>query len=222
MALKFIIFLLFQKNEYYLRQHMKLSSSILASFLFCSMTGVVVAQEREPELVRTVSINYQGDTIPYIILKELQVRPMPTFESRRFAQKYWRLVRRVKKTHPYALIAADLMEEYNTKYKLAGASASEKRKYLRLMEKELFDTYGDELKKMSISDGRILIKLIDRETKNTSYELIKDLKGGTSAFFWQGVAKLFGNDLKSDFDPDSNFEDEYIEQILLFMKYKMI
>lgn len=167
-------------------------------------------------------ITPQGDTIPHIILQELEVKPMPTFESRRFARRYWRLVGRVKKTYPYAVAAAQLMEEYSAKYELSNVKESEKRKYLKMMEKELLEKYGDELRKMSISDGRILIKLIDRETNSTSYTLIKELRGGTSAFFWQGVARLFGNDLKSEFNPAENFEDEYIDQILLFLKYNMI
>ncbi|MFV0521126.1 MAG: DUF4294 domain-containing protein [Mangrovibacterium sp.] len=184
------------------------------------MTNRLSAQENCH--VKTTTTVIHGDTIPQFILDELKVNPMPNFESRRFARRYWRLVGRVKKTYPYAVIAAKLMDEYNEKYELAGADKSERRKYLKQMEKELFNTYGSALRKMSISDGRVLIKLIDRETNSTSYALIKDLKGGTSAFFWQGIAKLFGNDLKSQYNPEENFEDEHIEQILLFLKYKMI
>ncbi|MFV0365234.1 MAG: DUF4294 domain-containing protein [Mangrovibacterium sp.] len=178
------------------------------------------AQNSTP--ITTIGMTYDGDTIPQFILKELQVNPVPTFESRRFARKYWRLVHRVKKTYPYAQKAAELMANYSEVYELSKVRDSERRKYVKMMETELIETYGDELRKMSISDGRILIKLIDRETQNTSYELIKELRGGTSAFFWQGIARIFGNNLKSEFNPDDNFEDEHIDQILLFMKYDMI
>ena len=73
---------------------------------------------------------------------------------------------------------------------------------------------------MTISEGRILIKLIDRETEHTSYELIKDLKGGLSAFFWQGIAKIFGNNLKDEYDPAT--EDRMIEEIIIFIEAGMI
>lgn len=194
--------------------------SILSFSILCLVNHETSAQDSS--IARTVAIIHQGDTIPQFILKELLVNPMPTFESRRFARQYWRLVVRVKKTHPYALKASELMMQYNNKYALSTAKESEKRKYLKMLENELIEKYGAELRKMSISDGRILIKLIDRELNATSYELIKELRGGTSAFLWQGVARLFGNDLKSEFDPDENFEDEHIEQILLFLKYDMI
>ncbi|MFV0553658.1 MAG: DUF4294 domain-containing protein [Mangrovibacterium sp.] len=196
----------------------------LSIFFLCALSQIIPQrlQAQEKDSVRTIAINYKGDTIPQFILHELQVNPMPTFESRRFARKYWRLVSRVKKTYPYAKLAAELMEEYSQKYDLSQVKDSERKKYIKQMEKELMNTYGDELRRMSISDGRILIKLIDRETQSTSYELIKELRGGTSAFFWQGVAKIFGNDLKSEFDPDENFEDEHIDQILLFLRYNMI
>ncbi len=166
--------------------------------------------------------NYEGDTIPHVQLSEIKVQPRPTFESRRLERKYRRLIIRVKKTYPYAIMAAETIEKFEQDFLLSDASERERKKHLKELEKELFAKYGEALKKMSISDGRILIKLIDRETQNTSYELIKDLKGGTSAFFWQGIAKLFGNDLKNEFNPDDVTEDEMIEQILLYMKYGII
>ena len=86
---------------------------------------------------------------------------------------------------------------------------------LKQAEAALFREYGPQLKKLSIQEGRILIKLIDRQTGTTSYELIQDLKGGLAAFFWQGVARVFGNNLKSEYDPE--VEDRMIEEIIYYI-----
>jgi hypothetical protein len=92
------------------------------------------------------------------------------------------------------------MEQYRKIYP-PDTKRRDKKAYIKMIEKELFRKYGPELKKLSISDGRVLIKLIDRETDYTSYELIDELKGSVSAFFWQGVARVFGNNLKTPYDP---------------------
>ncbi|RKD92765.1 DUF4294 domain-containing protein [Mangrovibacterium diazotrophicum] len=160
-----------------------------------------------------------GDTIPHIELKTIPVFPRTKFKSKRLERKYWRLAMKVKKVYPYARVAAELMAEYDAKYR-ASDNKKERKEYLKEAEAELFDRYGDELKKLSISEGRILIKLIDRETQHTSYELIKDLKGGVSAFFWQGIARLFGNNLKEEYDPDE--EDKMIEEIIYYIEAGVI
>lgn len=163
------------------------------------------------------SLNYlegieaDGDTLPHREIEEVAVFPRLVFKSPRYERRYYRLERKVKKVYPYAQKAAELIEKYESSY-LGAASDKERKKYVKQVEKELFAEYGDELKKLSISEGRILIKLIDRETGHTSYELIKDLKGGLVAFFWQGVARIFGNDLKDQYDPV--IEDILIEQII--------
>lgn len=94
-------------------------------------------------------------------------------------------------------------------------SEREREKYLKVKEKELFAKFEQPLRHLTISQGRILIKLIDRETGNTSYELIKSLKGRFSAFVWQGVARLFGSNLKSEYD--SIGKDIEIENIVLLI-----
>jgi len=164
-------------------------------------------------------VKENGDTIPHIELKTIPVFPRRHFKSKRLERKYWRLAMKVKKVYPYAQAAAELMAEYDAKYR-ASKDKKERKKYLKEVEEELFDRYGDELKKLSISEGRILIKLIDRETQHTSYELIKDLKGGVSAFFWQGIARLFGNNLKDEYDPVE--EDRMIEEIIYYIEAGVI
>ena len=176
-------------------------------------------QEIKPRYLPAVTVGQ--DTLPHVDLQPVPVFPRKHFKSKHMEQKYWRLVMRVKKTYPYAKIAAQLMNEYEIKFRESG-NPKLRRKYLKDAEKELFDKYGPQLKKLSISEGRILIRLIDRETKNTSYTLIKDLKGGVSAFFWQGVARLFGNNLKDEYDPESEDEDRQIEEIIQYIDAGLI
>ncbi|MGE4586519.1 MAG: DUF4294 domain-containing protein [Mangrovibacterium sp.] len=157
----------------------------------------------------------QGDSLPHVMIRPVFVMPRRHFDSRRDLRKYWRLAAKVRKVYPYAQKAAELLGKYNAFY-LAEKDPKKRRKYVKQIEAELFEEYGPQLKKLSLSEGRILIKLIDRETQETSYELIRDLKGGLAAFFWQGVARLFGHDLKDEYDPVS--EDRMIEEIIFFIE----
>lgn len=158
-----------------------------------------------------MGVEENGDTLPHRNLDPIYVFPKLVFHSHREERRYYRLEQKVKKVYPYSVAASKLLEKYNDEY-LAAKTERERRKYIKQVEKELFAEYGPQLKKLSISEGRILIKLIDRQTGHTSYELIKDIKGGLAAFFWQGVARIFGNDLKDEYDPF--IEDYYIEQIV--------
>lgn len=153
-----------------------------------------------------------GDTLPHKNLQVIPVFPKPVFKSKRYERRYYRLERRVKKVYPYAVKAGELLKKYELDYLVADASKGKRRRYVKQVEKELFEKYGPQLKKLSISEGRILIKLIDRQTGNNSYALIKDLKGGFTALFWQGIARLFGSNLKDEYDPV--LEDLLIEKII--------
>lgn len=160
-----------------------------------------------------------GEVIPHIDLNEISVFPKKDFKNKREERQYTRLMEKVKKVYPYAKVAAKLLREYDVKYCMTDDPKLQ-RKYVKQAEDDLFGEYGPELKKLTISEGRILIKLIDRETEHTSYELIKDLKGGLSAFFWQGIARIFGNDLKAEYDP--LYEDRNIEEIIFYIDAGLI
>ena len=88
---------------------------------------------------------------------------------------------------------------------------------MKELEKQLLDEYKDDLKRVTITEGRLLIKLIDRETQRTSYSLIKDFRGGVPAFFWQGLARLFGGDLKAEYDPYG--EDRMLEDVVKLIEF---
>jgi hypothetical protein len=161
----------------------------------------------------------ETDTLPHMNIPQVNVYPKAKFKSKRDEQQYWKLVWRVKKVYPYAKEAARLYSKYQAEVP-PEAKRRERREYVKKAEDELMALYGPKLKQMSITDGRILIKLIDRETNATSYDLITNVKGGVPAVFWQGVARIFGNNLKSQYDPHG--EDRQIEMIIHFIEMGLI
>ena len=162
-----------------------------------------------------VGVRIDNDTLPHIDLPQVNIFPKARFKSKQDEQQYWRLVWKVKKVYPYVKEAALLYQKYQQDVP-ASAKRRDRRVYIKKAEDELMALYGPKLKKLSVSEGRILIKLIDRETHSTSYDLIDQLKGGVPAVFWQGVARLFGNNLKSQYDPYG--EDRQIEQIVIYIE----
>jgi len=152
-----------------------------------------------------------NDTMPVCYLQEVWIVDNRVYHSKAEEQKNKKLVRDVKKAYPYAQLAGQKLKQYELL--LSGVKTDvEKKRLMKKVEKELKDEYSDELKKLTITQGRILLKLIDRETGNTSYELVKEMRGTFSAFFWQSLAKLFGSDLKSEYDPEK--DDKKIEEIV--------
>jgi hypothetical protein len=156
-----------------------------------------------------------GDTIIHKNIQEIWVMPEREFETRRERRRYNRLVSKVKKVLPYAKLAGEMLQQYEPIYNEL-ESEREKKKLMKDLEQQLLDQYKDEMKRMTISEGRILLKLIDREAERTSYTLIKEFRGGFSAFFWQGIARLFGSDLKSEYDPEG--EDRVLEEIVTLVE----
>ncbi len=156
---------------------------------------------------------FANDTVFTRHLPEITVVPhiRTEFENRRQRRRYGRLLYDVKKTLPYAKMAGKMMVEVNDSLQHL-SNKKEQNDYLKTVEKDLFAEYEPVLRKMSIRQGRILIKLIDRECQITSYEVVKLYRGGFSAFFWQGIARIFGSDLKSTYDPSG--DDALIEEVV--------
>ncbi|MBS0011295.1 MAG: DUF4294 domain-containing protein [Bacteroidales bacterium] len=157
------------------------------------------------------NVTRDGETLPEIEIDEVTVTMRVGLKERFQWWRYQRLVYNVKKVYPYSLVVREKFTEINdTLEKLDGDKS--RRQFLRDFETNLFGEYEDDIKHMTISQGKILIKLIDRETQNTSYKLIHDYRGAVSAFFWQGIARLFGSNLKAEYDPDG--EDYLIEKVI--------
>ncbi len=142
------------------------------------------------------------------------VIPQHDFKNPRQERKYNRYILKVKKVYPYAKPAGELLRKYEPEY-LALDNDRDWRKMMKNLEKQLLDEYKDDLKRMTISEGYILIKLIDRETLKTSYSLIK-IRGGVPAVFWQGIARIFRNNLKTEYDPYG--EDRLLEEIVTLIE----
>lgn len=159
------------------------------------------------------AIVVDGDTIPQMLLNEVTVMEPWRFKNKREEAQYSRLVRNIKITLPYARMAAAKLQVINDN--LAKLPTDKKRReYLKKAEKELFNEFEAPLRKLTFSQGKLLIKLIDRETGDTSYNLIREYKGGVSALFWQGIARIFGANLKDQYIPSDRVEDRMIEHII--------
>ena len=152
------------------------------------------------------------DTVLMVLHKPVVCMPPYIFVSRRQQEKYTKLVRNVKKVWPYAKIIKRVYAELvDSIAKIP--TEEEKKAYVKAQEKKLRAQFENELVNLTISQGRILIKLVDRETGSTTYEVLKELKGGFSAFIFQGIARLFGSNLKSEYDALE--EDKMIEDIIV-------
>jgi hypothetical protein len=157
------------------------------------------------------NVNRNGIIMPEVDIKEVAVVPRPGPEKRRDYRKYERLVYNIKKVYPYAIMVRFRLNDVNEAMKNIPDEKSRKE-YMKRVEKDVLAEYEDDMRQMTISQGRLLIKLIDRETQNTSYELIKDYRGKFSAGFWQSIARIFGTNLKEEYDPYG--EDALIELII--------
>lgn len=192
---------------------------ILLLFILCS-EFVVGAQDNvpiiKPQYTRAsfVDITDEGDTVYRIVLMPVTVFPELKFKGRKQEEFYWRTVRDVKKALPYAkLICRTLTETYEYIETLPDTETREK--HLKDMEGEVFKQYKPVLKKFTKSQANLLVKLIQRETNQSGYEILKAFLGSFRASFWQGFGKLFGVSLKNKYEPETNENDAIIERICI-------
>ena len=166
-------------------------------------------QKQEPIIAQGIIVGV--DTFAYFSLPWLVVEEQMPFATKRKYEQWTKLKHNVKKVYPYAIMAAARLKHYERELKNM-PDEEVRKKYMAAAEKQLQKEFGEELKNLSVNQGKILIKLIDRETGNTSFDLVKQLRGSFSAFMWQSLARLFGSNLKSEYDP--NGEDRLIEQAI--------
>lgn len=121
------------------------------------------------------------------------------------------MIYNIKKAYPYAQVAGVKLKELDD-HLATIKNEKEQKSYIDQAEKEIMKEFEKEVKRLTVKQGIILVKLIDRETGRTSYQVIKELKGGFTAFFWQGIARIFGNNLKTEYDPDN--QDKVMEDII--------
>jgi hypothetical protein len=151
-------------------------------------------------------IDPNGDTIPYSILPPVSVFTQLTREQKKYWAEWTRLRNAVYVTYPYAIAASKIMNEINVKL-VNVDNRKERRKIIHAREKELKREFTDKLTKLSVYQGKVLMKLINRQTGNNCYEIIEEYKGFMSAAFWQGVAFVFGSNLKQAYDASGKDHD---------------
>ncbi len=200
---------------------MKMSKLIILAALF-AFAGKAKAQEEFAPLEEDLKVKvvfykkvqkefYQGDSITVIVMPELPVYPPLKFKNRREAMRYNRLVYNVKKTLPIAkLVNQTIAETYEYIEKLP--TKKEKDAHIRAVEKGIKKQYTPQMKKLTYSQGKLLIKLVDRECNQSSYEIVKAFFGPFKAGFYQAFAAIFGASLKKDYDPDA--DDRLTERVV--------
>lgn len=158
------------------------------------------------------TVTPEGDTVLVVIFNEITVYPPMKFKNRKQEEFYWRTVRDVKRTLPYAkLICQTLLETYE--YIETFPSQKEREKYLKEMESDVFEQYKPVLKRFSKNQARMLVKLIQRETNQSGYDILKAFLGSFRATFWQGFGRLFGVNLKGKYSPSTDASDAIIERV---------
>lgn len=201
---------------------MKLKFKFLLFIIFTTfyMLKSVQAQEfvkpiGKNDTITLPAIIVDGDTIPYIWLPTINIYTTRTFKSKREQIRYTKLRRDVTKVWPYAKLAGEMFSKLDKELKMTNDKRVQKA-LVDKTEREIMEKFEADLKKLTVTQGRILIKLIDRQTGNTSFKVVQDLKGKFSAFVWQSLARLFGSNLKSHYDPLG--EDAEIEKIVLSLE----
>jgi hypothetical protein len=193
-----------------------LSAILFLVFYVADATGQIDSLKQKNDTLSGKSyliqkVDRNGQVLPEVEIKEVTIYAHPQFARKKDFRKYERLVYNLKKVYPYAVIVRKRLSTVDAEMANM-ATEKERREYLKKVEKDVFANYEGDIREMTITQGRLLIKLIDRETRNTSYVLIKEYRGNFAAAFWQGIARIFGTNLKEVYDPYG--EDAIIESII--------
>ena len=174
----------------------------------------VLAEMDSPTFVPTVKVGkvlHEGDSIQYMEMNNVYVYPQLTFKNKKQAQSYMRLVTNVKKVLPIAKEARQMLIETTELLEMLPDEKA-KEEHIKRVEDDIFRTYKPKMKKLTYSQGKLLIKLIDRECHSSSYEMIKAFMGPIRAGFWQVFAWGFGASLKKEYDPEG--KDRLTERVV--------
>lgn len=159
-----------------------------------------------------IIVDEYGDSCLYTFIRDVNVFPPLKFKNKKQEQYYWRTVRDVRKTLPYAKLAFQaLCETYE--YIQTIPDKKERERHLKQLESDIFNEYKPVVKNMTRNQGKILLKLINRETDQSSFNIVKAFLGSFRAGFWQTFGRFFGMNMKAGYHPDKNKEDAMIERI---------
>jgi len=190
--------------------------------LLCLALTMVLLPARSQDTIRleleghpVYAVISNGDTVYMTSINEAVIQPRKRAVATRDLRQYRRLIYNVKKVYPYAKLAGKRFGEV-TAHLQSLKTGKEQREYIRQVEEDILHQYEEDLKNLTITQGRILIKLIDRETNKTSYEVVKELRGSFQAAFWQAIARIFGSNLKTEFDAEG--EDKVLDEIMMMIE----
>ena len=153
-----------------------------------------------------------GDTIYYDTIAASKIYSRIPKQKGREWKDYYRLVHNFSKAYPYALVARKLVTEADSTIAADRLKGAKREKYVSQVQKEIFDVFEGQMRQLTVSQGALIMKLVDREVGKSSYDIIKGYKSGITAGFWQGIAKIFGSDLKKPYDPKG--EDILTEELV--------
>lgn len=181
---------------------------LMVSFLFCQ-------EEKLKDSVPELFVKFEGDStyVSSVPLDEVYIFGKLKFDDKKERLRYYILRRKTLKVYPYAKLAAERLEALNDTLKRI-PKKSKRRKYTKQVHKIIEDEFSEELKKLTRTEGQILVKLINRQTGNTAFGLVKELRNGWRAFWYNNTAKMFKIKIKAEYHPESIHEDYLIEDIL--------
>ncbi|RYU91142.1 DUF4294 domain-containing protein [Mucilaginibacter terrigena] len=192
---------------------------IVSLLILCCVLGSLKAQDEKPaapvilgknDTIKVYMTKLDGELVPWIVAPEVRIVDTRIFASEQDRLNYLRLRYNVIKVLPYARFAGQRYRQLQRDLALTGDKKKQKE-LMKACEGEIKALFNKDIKNLTISQGEVLIKLVSRETGNTSFALAKELKGGFNAFLFQSVARLFGHNLKETYDPA---EQRDIETIL--------
>ncbi len=199
--------------------NVRLNIVIFILFLFFESLKCFAQQQPRSAAQRTVYLTpmcvYEGDTIPYVKLPTVYIFKPLKFKNKRDMNKYYKLIRDVKKVLPISKeINHAIIETYE--YMMTLPNEKARQKHMKAVEKSLKEQYTPRMKKLTFAQGKLLIKMIDRQTHSTGYELVKAFMGPFKAGFYQTFAALFGASLKKQYDPTG--DDALTERVILMVE----
>lgn len=187
---------------------------VLLSLFMVSILGSVAAQSPYSAYVSSGEEVVDGED-----MISFELKPVVKFSRAIDARRYARLINNIKIVYPIAQQVRVRLAETEAHLETF-ETERQQREYIKQVEAQLKEEYTPVLKRMTFSQGKVLIKLVDRETNRTSYELVKELRGSFSAFFWQGIARIFGADLKAEYDKEG--DDKMIERLIILYELGLI
>lgn len=194
-------------------------TGLTVCFLLTGCLSLLKAQDysyasRRPFYTNVGMVEYEGDTIPFFQFREVYIYPPLKFKNNKEWQEYMRLIRNVKVVYPLSVMINNIMIE--TYEYLQTLPPNERKAHTKKVENGLMEQYKPLFKKLSFTQGKLLIKMIDRQSNSSSYEIIKAFVGNIRAGFYQGIAAPFGASLKKKYDPKK--EDKLTERVITLVQ----